>query len=123
MLQRYIQRYRYRDFLYCNKNWYFHRSDNTVREIEEKGIVTSHDVLAHVSYPDKGKIAYVECLDTSKRRRFNGRLIAAAPEMYDWLKVFVRLFADNPNINISCIQKLLESIEDDDFDKEIEVHE
>ena len=65
----------------------------------------------------------VECLDTDERRRFNGRLIAAAPEMYDWLKVFVKLFADNPNINMSCIQKLLESIEDDDFDKEIEVHE
>lgn len=113
-----LQRYRYRDFLYCNKNWYFHRSDNTVREIEEKGIVTSHDVLAHVSYPDKGKIAYVECLDTSKRRRFNGRLIAAAPEMYDWLKVFVKLFADNPVINMSCIQELLESIDTDDSEGE-----
>ena len=104
--------------MYYNKNWYFHRSDNTVREIEEKGIVTSHDVLATVSYPDKGDIAYVWCLDTDKRRRFNGRLIAAAPEMYDWLKVFVKLFADNPVINMSCIQELLESIDTDDSEGE-----
>ena len=104
--------------MYYNKYWYFHRSDNTVREKEKKGIVTSHDVLATVSYPDKEDIASIRCLDTDKRRRFNGRLIAAAPEMYDWLKVFVKLFADNPVINMSCIQELLESIDTDDFEGE-----
>ena len=51
--------------------------------------------------------------DTKKRDK-RGRLIAASPEMYNWLKTIAGVFDKGNVINVSGIKELLLRIDGDD---------
>ncbi len=51
---------------------------------------------------------------TQKKRDKRGRLIAAAPEMYNWLKTIVGIFDKGNVINVSGIKELIARIDGDD---------
>ena len=50
----------------------------------------------------------------AKKRDKRGRLIAAVPEMYNWLKTIVGIFDKGNVINVSGIKELIARIDGDD---------
>ena len=52
--------------------------------------------------------------DTPEIKDRRGRLIAAAPEMYSWLKTIAGIFDEENIINVSGIKELLARIDGED---------
>ncbi|MBR0317198.1 MAG: hypothetical protein IJQ99_10055 [Synergistaceae bacterium] len=56
-------------------------------------------------------LAFIYNLEHLEETEANARLIAAAPEMYEWLKTITKIFENGNVINVKDIKELLECID------------
>ena len=56
-------------------------------------------------------LAFIYNLEHLEETEANARLIAAAPEMYEWLKTITKIFEGGNVINVKGIQELLKRID------------
>ena len=56
-------------------------------------------------------LEFIYNLEHLEETEANARLIAAAPEMYEWLKTITKIFENGNVINVKDIKELLECID------------